>query len=258
MGQALPIEGNSSYPLAYAFNLIKLDAEHAVSELDRLVNSYGDENEVFHYYCKKWAADYFLFAGDFRTALNRLPPLKPGGTATHAANEIFNIKRELNDFVGAAELLGLIGPSLTTWAKKNIAEVIAYLDVILHAHQKSLGRSLLIDWSVGENKYGWHLFNGANHDARVAKPFYSYYTHLEIQDFAAAQMRDAENTVRETKGIPRVGEGWVAETALYYQIREAFPSVKVVHHARPSWLKLQHLDIYLPEFEEDVPAVVEK
>ncbi|WJI08798.1 zinc ribbon domain-containing protein [Methanobacterium sp. CWC-01] len=60
-------------------------------------------------------------------------------------------------------------------------------------------------------------------------------------------IRESENLYREEKGIPRVGEGWVSETELYYKIKEAFPAEKIIHHGRPKWLGRQHLDIYFPK-----------
>ena len=60
-------------------------------------------------------------------------------------------------------------------------------------------------------------------------------------------IREAENQVRETRGIARIGEGWVSETQLYYEIKQAFPHLQVQHHASPEWLGRQHLDIFIPE-----------
>ena len=54
---------------------------------------------------------------------------------------------------------------------------------------------------------------------------------------------------RTRRGIPRIGEGWVAETDLYYKIKEWFPKYLVEHHASPSWLGRQHLDIYIPKMK---------
>lgn len=68
----------------------------------------------------------------------------------------------------------------------------------------------------------------------------------EVERQCAELTRDAENTLREDEGIPRVGEGWVAETKLYYDLKTAFPSLEVVHHARTEWLGYQHLDIFFP------------
>lgn len=60
-------------------------------------------------------------------------------------------------------------------------------------------------------------------------------------------LRESENIYRENCGIPRVGEGWISETELYYKIKKSFLKEKVIHHASPSWLGKQHLDIYFPE-----------
>ena len=49
--------------------------------------------------------------------------------------------------------------------------------------------------------------------------------------------RESENIFREEeKDIPKVGEGWVSETALYHQIKDTFPEEEIIHHGRPSWL----------------------
>ena len=42
-------------------------------------------------------------------------------------------------------------------------------------------------------------------------------------------------------------EGWVEETTLYYEIKNAFKQLEVIHHARPGWLGRQHLDIMIPQ-----------
>lgn len=58
--------------------------------------------------------------------------------------------------------------------------------------------------------------------------------------------RRAENALREDEGLPRVGEGWIAETKLYYDLKAACPDIDVRQHARTKWLGLQHLDIFMP------------
>jgi len=57
----------------------------------------------------------------------------------------------------------------------------------------------------------------------------------------------AENLVRESKGLPKIGEGWISETELFYKIKKAFPKHKVIHHGRVEWLGMQHFDIYFPK-----------
>lgn len=59
-------------------------------------------------------------------------------------------------------------------------------------------------------------------------------------------LREAENLLREERELPRIGEGWISETKLYQEIKNHFSSTAVVQHARPEWLKPQHLDVFLP------------
>ena len=84
-------------------------------------------------------------------------------------------------------------------------------------------------------------------------PSYSFSLNSEIESFVAAITREAENTFREERGLPKVGEGWIAETNLYYEIKKAFPEFKVIHHGRPKWLGRQHLDVYI----EDISVALE-
>ena len=68
-----------------------------------------------------------------------------------------------------------------------------------------------------------------------------------IRAFFRCLLRDAENAAREAAGIPRVGERWPSEMKLLKEIRAAFPGERVVHQARPWWLKPQSLDIYFTD-----------
>jgi hypothetical protein len=54
------------------------------------------------------------------------------------------------------------------------------------------------------------------------------------------------NRVRELLKLPRLGEGWISETKLYYQIKNYFDEHVVLQHLKPKWLGRQHFDIYFP------------
>jgi hypothetical protein len=62
-------------------------------------------------------------------------------------------------------------------------------------------------------------------------------------------LKQTEDLYRETIGMPKVGEGWISETELFYKIADHFIDEEVVHHASPKWLGRQHLDIYLPKLK---------
>ena len=46
--------------------------------------------------------------------------------------------------------------------------------------------------------------------------------------------------------LPKLGEGWISETKLYYQLKNHFKSHTVLQHLKPKWLGRQHFDIYFP------------
>jgi len=75
-----------------------------------------------------------------------------------------------------------------------------------------------------------------------------YFSHSPIS-FIDFDIKEIENKIRVEKGLPKIGEGWISETTLYYQLKEYFIDEIVVHHGNPSWLGLQHCDIWFPEYK---------
>ena len=60
-------------------------------------------------------------------------------------------------------------------------------------------------------------------------------------------LKQAEDLYRESIGMPKIGEGWISETELFYKISKFFINEEVKQHASPKWLGQQHLDIYFPK-----------
>ncbi len=60
-------------------------------------------------------------------------------------------------------------------------------------------------------------------------------------------LKQSEDLYREAIGMPKVGEGWISETELFYLLSNYFVRDEVIHHASPNWLGRQHLDIYFPK-----------
>lgn len=69
---------------------------------------------------------------------------------------------------------------------------------------------------------------------------------VALSNLAKSKLRELENTIRVNHGIPKIGEGWVSETALYQSIKSSFPNENIEFHGRPACLGQQHLDIYFP------------
>lgn len=67
------------------------------------------------------------------------------------------------------------------------------------------------------------------------------------RDLIPITPRKVENDLREEMNLPKIGEGWISETHLFYILKDEFTEEIVLHHASPKWLGRQHLDIYFPE-----------
>lgn len=77
----------------------------------------------------------------------------------------------------------------------------------------------------------------------------AYYWRY-ISDFATGReisWREAENLVRDRLGVPKIGEGWLAEANLLRVVQALYPQHEVLHQASPDWLGRQRFDIFIPE-----------
>ena len=100
-----------------------------------------------------------------------------------------------------------------------------------------------------------HICTGRPSDLLYCHPMYGSQVKVShgayIKKFEIAEEmseRDAENHVRDLIGVPRIGEGWINETALYNLITHVvLPDCRVVREASPEWLGNQRLDIFIPE-----------
>lgn len=101
-----------------------------------------------------------------------------------------------------------------------------------------------------------HLCTGTNSDLFYCHPMYAspfkvkygaYIRKFEIDE--ELNERDAENKVREIKGVAKIGERWINETLLFNYINILFPRFSVKREASPAWIGNQRLDIFIPELQ---------
>lgn len=130
-------------------------------------------------------------------------------------------------------------------------EQLKVIKILLKPDLFDIGSKQYLDYQQNSDAHSryYFLFNGAQLDSSetpyIITPNIPGIILYAIHARFKVIVREAENTLREEMGIPRVGEGWVNETELYYHIANAFKEERVVHHGRPAWLKRQHLDIYI-------------
>ncbi|TLP80923.1 hypothetical protein [Maribacter sp. ACAM166] len=95
-----------------------------------------------------------------------------------------------------------------------------------------------------DHKLGYDYYKCAG-----KKNIFIYYIERIITEIFTVFCFQLQNKFRVSRGIPKIGEGWVSETHLFYKIREFLLPVEVIHHGRPKWLKPQHVDIWIPNYK---------
>lgn len=202
------------------------------------------------FYFLSWAGDVFTGLGELERALQTKPQAPLGSRNSMQTDRILSLKLALGELVSGLDIATLFGPRFTKFGRQNIEEVVAFLEPQIEQLQAREARDLLTEWATDSlvHPHGMPLFNGhASHVLAKSPTDYSFSLSPSAQKLCVEFMREAENTFREERDIPRVGEGWVAETALFYEVRDAFPNETVIQHGRPKWLARQHLDIFMPD-----------
>ncbi len=98
----------------------------------------------------------------------------------------------------------------------------------------------IINW---ENQY--FEINSRNN------PFCIRGYHLAERKFeftVSEMMRGFENDLRSENNLPKIGEGWISETELFYKIKTEFKNLNVLQHYKPKWLGRQHFDVFIQEY----------
>lgn len=218
----------------------------ASTSLERLSSDVAEE---ISFYFAIWASDAAVGAGDLDRGLALMPLPALGGRSSLRASNRLDLKVTLNHPPTARDVTALFGPKVTAFGKANLEPIEQYIQIQLD-ERAARGQQLQIsDWTADAHQHqaGYSLFNG-HPSYIVTKPptgwHFSYSKQAESD--CVALIRDAENTWREECDLPRIGEGWVSETKLFYEIKAALPDMDVLQHYRPDWLGRQHLDIAIP------------
>ncbi|RYG99166.1 MAG: hypothetical protein EON58_04855 [Alphaproteobacteria bacterium] len=244
--------GEYTHTMADASTPGKRQAWLGASErIEELSNTVAAENSTL---IRMWSSDAALGAGELHRALAVYPRAATLARRSMAASKILSMKLAIGLTVDAADLLALYGPRVTKFGRENIEAIKTFLDVRLTALQAHERPNLLLEWANSSHELvqGYSLFHGRRGVACKPPRGLTFDLSAANQAEGVALIREAENACREELGLPWVGEGWVSETRLYYQLKGAFPGVQVQRHASPAWLGRQHLDVFFPELSVGV------
>jgi len=255
-GNYIDLRENVSYTFVYLYEILsnKVDKER-LSDLNLFLEKYKG-NDVILRYCRDWISDTHVCLGDIREALNWYEEISLDSRASFFTDRLLSLKHSLNQDISGRDILTLLGPQVTKFVKDNLEEIQNYLDAYIVAVRKYENKNFLKDWVAQidnkESEYPVYIGTPCSSSSDNVD-YYDFSRQDFIVAFIKQLTREAENTYREERSVPRVGEGWVSETNLFYEIKNAFPKNKVVHHASPEWLSRQHLDILI----EDIGVAIE-
>lgn len=199
----------------------------------------------------RWkASDCFVLIGQYENALGFFPLPVVGNRSSMMTDCLLSLKLATKNRLTGHEVLTLLGSKVTEFGKEHLTSVLSEINSILDLLWSTTKVDYIAEWAEGTYKYQYQVGNGSPYGYYLSKhvsiPGYTFSNNPKVSEFIANITREAENSIRQKIGVPKVGEGWVAETQLYYKIKQAFSNLDVQQHASPKWLGRQHLDIFIP------------
>lgn len=230
------------------FEALELPPEQAYRRLIAFSGTDAHPDQVW--YARWWASDALVLMGEYRRAIEVYPPANTQ-RATYQTERLLSLKAETKMPYSVQDLIALLGPRVTTFGKQNIELVREAAAALVAAEDDRARVDRLTDWAASAPRSPFQVYAGssAGYDAskRVEIAHLGFTRVLACVNYCTELVREAENMVREDRGVPHVGQGWISETRLYREIEAALTPLKVVQHASPEWLGRQHLEVYIPE-----------
>jgi len=257
----IDIKGNDTYAFVLFYDLIEnhnLETKELTNLLQNLVKYYPKT--------KSWVEPVIIEkienSDDFEKAWDII--LQYGYTSVP---KIIEYENKLNRELLNGELIVKLGgySHLTTFGQKNIDKIKPFADKQLEKYKIEKGTKFF-DIFLKDGKPIYEYNSPYFEEFFLSKAEYEHYKaiddnqgksgHVNLFPHVVANsiynqcrfiLKKAEDLYREKIGMPKVGEGWISETELFYKISNYFENEEVVHHASPKWLNRQHLDIYFPK-----------
>lgn len=263
-GTLLDTEGYTNYFFMLAFDLKKeiSDPNVLASKYDTLSKAYP----ILKGYCDDILVDIY---NDKQIYEGAWDIVKNSSYLSYKLVHFYvtKIGHHIFDGVVAAKLCGT--SYLTNFGQSHIDDILPFFKPCLAKFEEEKGccfHDLFYDANMGYKAVnGKYVPEYYKQFYQLDTGSYSLYEAIGMDEYHAARLDEilvvehavleqlrvlliaAEDAYRESIGVPKIGEGWISETALFYKIKEHYKDYKVVQHGRPKWLGKQHFDIYFPE-----------
>ena len=262
-GHFIDLEGNNNYAFILLYDLRDQYATFP-ERLASLLNNLAENYPVTKSYA---IVAIFKYAGSAISDEEALRHIKCTSNLSIYYVRYFE-DQSGHGLVDADIALDIAGNSLTQFGQSNAEEIKHIFREKFNAVNKQMnGHFLDLFFDKG---LPYKLVNG-DYSQEYYRQFYSSSESFErnkaydgygggyywennyhvvehaVTEYLSSLLRQSEDEYRVSVGIPKIGEGWVSETDLFYKVKERFSEYNVIQHGRPEWLGRQHLDIYFPD-----------
>ncbi len=263
-GIVLDTEGNSNYYFMLLYDLQKQyrDPDTLSEKYDLLSKGYPKVKQ----YCDDILIELYNNSDQYEKAWNIVKRKE------FVSLKLVNLYAEkIGDHIFDGEIAAKISGTgcLTAFGKKHIKEILPFFRSCLERFERKWG--CRIYYVFYEKDKGYKSIDG-RYSPEYYRQFYqldedSYNVYYSIGEDAYHKRRmdeillvdhavteqlrvlliESEDAYRESIGSPKIGEGWINETALFYKIKNYYKDYSVVQHGHPKWLGKQHLDVYFKD-----------
>lgn len=256
-GECPEIEGNISYVFIFLYKLLASVRERGFESLHdyliRLSEGYANEPRL-SWYCRHWAYDCLLGQRKYELYLEKTEPPSPLGMETHASNLRLNIQAHCGLKANPLDIVRMFESRGSRFVREHSG---LYRDCIYATFDRVADNEgpwfdyLESDIEIPQSYSPHSLFQGAVVPYGIAELDFglqAFYSSSETESRVKQLTKVAENDAREIVGFPKVGEGWISETALFRTLQKHFRQTIVVQHGQPAWLGRQHFDVWFPDW----------
>jgi len=261
------IEGNDNYTFILYYDLIREYYQHKdISILQQQFDNLEKYYPKTGNYTSLSIIDEFEKQSDYESAWKFLKRREYISVQTVWKYEQ-KLKRKLLD----GDLMVRLGgfSHLTDFGQNNIEAIKPFAEKYMQTYEKEKNSNFFDLFFDGDRPY--KASNDKGYVAEYYQKFYlseSEYHHYKSIDDNQQVLQDpittkhvvekaiinqfklilkkAEDLYRAEIGMPKIGEGWISETELFYKIKDTFTDYEVIHQGNPEWLGRQRLDIYFP------------
>jgi hypothetical protein len=244
------------------------------NDCNRLIQTY--ETGSLSYSAKVLYIDTLLYYGESDLAISEWIKLTIHNQKGRESQitQIIEFEQHKKESIVNGAMIRIIADEktqLTDFGKRNFNQISLFIDNYIKENYKiSFFEDFYINYSFdfrNKKTYPFEYYNQFFVDNKSQISTWKHYlkkksnyikkdgtlplgvVHVAIINKASAVLRECENQYRLSINSKKIGEAWISETELYYNIKSHYKNIEVIQHGKPDWLGRQHFDVWIPSLK---------